>query len=273
MNETSATKTVNRLELSEIVRDRYKLKRQTNPRFSVKAFANQLGVNESTLYKVMQGRRRMGMHVARQLAAKLGYVLVADPVVLPKLDTLDPDRTKTISQEMFDVLGWIHFAVLEAMKLSDFKPTETWISRRFGLSLEETVRVLREMELAGVLRREDGEWTDTVEDAISAGPGKFSSTAMRTNQKRFLEFSAKQLEIVPIEKREHFLFVFPVNEKEIERLKKKSQKVLMEIADQSQRSRRPKNAVYGMQISLVPVTVPSTKIASVLSAGRAGDEP
>lgn len=255
MTRTSASQTVNRLELSEIVRERYKRKRQANPRFSVKAFANQLGLNESTLYKVMQGRRRIGIHVARQLAGKLGYELVEDPVDIPRgADVLDPDQAKTISQETFDVLGWIHFAILEAMKLGDFTPSEGWVARRFGLSLEETQRVLREMENAGVLKREGSTWTDTVEDAISAGPGKFSSESMRANQKRFLEFSAKQLEIVPIEKREHFLFVFPVNDREIERLKKKSQKVLMEVADQSQRSRRPKNAVYGMQISLVPVT-------------------
>jgi transcriptional regulator with XRE-family HTH domain len=259
MTRTSASKGVNRLELSEIVADRYKRKRQANPRFSVKAFANQLGLNESTLYKVMQGRRRIGVHVARQLAQKLGYELLPDPVEIPKLENLDPANAKTISQETFDVLGWIHFAILEAMKLEDFTPSENWIARRFGLSGSETARVLREMEAAGVLRRDGGQWTDTVEDAISAGPGKFSSHAMRANQKHFLEFSARQLEAIPIKKREHFLFVFPVNDKEIERLKKKSQKVLMEVADQSQKSRRPKNAIYGMQISLVPVTTLESK--------------
>ncbi|MES2964103.1 MAG: DUF4423 domain-containing protein [Bdellovibrionota bacterium] len=269
MTRTSHAKAVNRLELSEIVSEQYKRKRQANPRFSVKAFANQLGLNESTLYKVMQGRRRIGVHVARQLAAKLGYELIEEPVARQpqKIDALDPaSHMKTISQETFDVLGWIHFAILEAMKLSDFSPTVAWVARRFGLKIDETVRVLLEMEAAGVLKREGLAWTDTVDDAISAGPGKFSSTSMRANQRRFLDFSAKQLEIVPIEQREHFLFVFPVNDKEIERLKKKSQKILMEIADQSQKSRRPKNAIYGMQISLVPVTVPNTKIANLLSA-------
>ena len=254
MSRTSATRAVTRSEIEERLRANFANKKALNWRFSVKAYANQLGIHESTLDKILKGQRKIGVHVARAIAPALGVVLSPeDPMTRRKADH-PSDRATAIAPHLFDSLGWIHFAILESMKLSDFQPKESWVATRFGLSLGETRKILGQMKLAGVLKRSGATWLDTLEDAVSAGAGAMSTASMRENQRDFLAFSAQQIERIPIDRREHFLFVFPVDDVEIARLKKKSRKFLIDAAEQCQKSRRPKKAIYGMHIGLVPLT-------------------
>lgn len=62
-------------ELTEELRRIYAEKRRQKPTFSRRTFARSLGINDSTLRKVLSGERNLGPLIAQKIADRMGYVL------------------------------------------------------------------------------------------------------------------------------------------------------------------------------------------------------
>ena len=60
------------MDLSALLGDELRRRRQRNPRYSLRAFARTLGTHHSTLSRIMERRRRLTPRAIRALGARLG---------------------------------------------------------------------------------------------------------------------------------------------------------------------------------------------------------
>jgi hypothetical protein len=109
------------VDLRALLRTEYRRRRDRNPRYSVRAFAQWLGEDHSTVLRALSGRRRIARATSLRLVRRLGLPAhEADTAFLT-----EGERT---------------LAALVARR--DFRPDARWLAVRSGLTLDEVCVVL-----------------------------------------------------------------------------------------------------------------------------------
>jgi len=138
-----------------------------NPKYSLRAFAKNLGVNHSTLSQLMRGRRPLTRQAVERLGARMklstGEIArfassLARPVqpdgTIREASLLAHDTACAIAQ-------WQHHAILELLKLPEFRPDSRWIARVLDLSVDEVNLSLQRLLRLGMLEMTSrDEWID-----------------------------------------------------------------------------------------------------------------
>jgi hypothetical protein len=93
----------------------FRRRSQRNPRYSLRAFARDLGSDHATLSQILRGRRSLSPRMVRQLGARLRLA-----------PSLIADASAQQSAE----------AVLRLAQSPDFRVQSRWIAMRTGLSID-----------------------------------------------------------------------------------------------------------------------------------------
>ncbi len=155
-----------------------------NPQYSLRAFANYLGVNHSTLSQMLRGKRALSPEAIAKFSDKLGLTpkQAADwmeserhqPAAAPSARLLA--LTRDTAELLEDGLG---FAILELLRLPGFQTDGRWIGRMLGATPDEVNLTLTRLCRLGFLRMESPtEWKDCFGDAI-LDLSLFASVALR----------------------------------------------------------------------------------------------
>ncbi|NOT08574.1 MAG: TIGR02147 family protein [Gemmatimonadales bacterium] len=159
-----------------------------NPRYSLRAFANFLGVDHATLSQLLRGKRRLTDRTIRKLGVRLGFDgpaidgFVANEIQgagselletrLAEQNRLSVDLTRLVND-------WEHFALLELLRLDGFRPDIRWIARVLDLTPDEVTLVVDRLVRLGLLVMESRtRWIDTMGDAVTRLPA-LAKEAMR----------------------------------------------------------------------------------------------
>ena len=134
-------------------------RRRGNPAYSIRAFALVLGIDSSTLAKVLNGVRpitpRMGSRI-------LGRLRLDKKTKRELLQSLHPEflggesfegDVHTLSDGELSLLdGWESFAILSLFETRDFRSHPTWIAHRLGIEPERARYWLDNLKSAGLIR-------------------------------------------------------------------------------------------------------------------------
>jgi uncharacterized protein (TIGR02147 family) len=157
-------------------------RQKRNPKFSLRAWARQLGYeNPSLLFQVLKGERRLKMDLAIKIAANLklkGKALrYFELIVLNSTCTTENERRvfeqmmakirpksvqtlDDLSVEIFSAISdWYHSAIPVLTTLVDFEPNINWIQERLGGEIDKkTVKAAidRLVKLGLLVQHEDG---------------------------------------------------------------------------------------------------------------------
>jgi transcriptional regulator with XRE-family HTH domain len=137
-------------------------RKQTNPRYSLRAFAVFLEIDHSTLSKVMNGVRRATVTQIRGMGKKLGMPpeeitvhLAAEHV--PDASTAQrQERLRHWTAEALAVVGGrAHWEILQLCRKPGFRADCRWIAAQAGVSVDEVNLALTRLLRLGLL---DGRW-------------------------------------------------------------------------------------------------------------------
>jgi transcriptional regulator with XRE-family HTH domain len=129
-----------------------------NAKYSLRAFAMTLRIDHSTLSQILRGKRAVTRRTVQSLAPRLkldesavaGYLedLRRPPAVtigaVRAVEELAQDMARAISE-------WHHHAILELIRLEDFRPDSRWIARVLDLSVDEVNMALQRLLRLGML--------------------------------------------------------------------------------------------------------------------------
>lgn len=103
------------MELRQTLIAEFDQRRRRNSRYSLRAFARDLGTDHATLSQLLRGRRILSPRLVRQFGRCLHLS--------------DADIADTCEQHHAD-------AILRLARLASFRPNSRWIATRTGLSLD-----------------------------------------------------------------------------------------------------------------------------------------
>ncbi|MBO9665662.1 MAG: TIGR02147 family protein [Bdellovibrio sp.] len=227
---------------------------QKNPAYSLRAFAKNLGIDQSFLSKVLKGQRPITANLVATIGPKLGLkpqqvkkLFTAGTAAMPNFLSLTDDEFDHLSE-------WHHFAILELSKTESFDPSPKKIAQRLGLHIEEVRAALSRLERLGFVRIVDGKfqvlapnttWTNT----------STSSEARRQFQKKLLTKGLEAIEDTPFDLRENGSLTVAINKKRLPEFKEKLRLMRKELADFFQEDNEPGlDEVYQLTVALFPLT-------------------
>lgn len=241
---------------------------RSNPRYSQRAFARQLGMSPGELSEILRGKRKMGARSALRVAKALELngdetrrllVLVQlekgleDNAPL-QLDDADPVGAEAyqMSIDMFAIVSdWFCFAILNLADCEHFRWDETWIGKRLGISVAEVRVAVARLVRVGLLERKANRIC-VVKDYVIAPEG-IPSEAIRNYHRQILNKAIHALDLQPLADREIAGITFSAHPKYIPQLKKEMSLFLDRMSEKYGRKRQ-KQEVFQLEVALFRLT-------------------
>ncbi len=241
-----------------------------NERYTLSAFARFLGMDISTLAKVLKGQRPIRGQAIKKLGMKLGlnpFQIAEFEKVSPRSNAKNktdetPSNYQQLTLDAFQVISdWYHYAILELIQLPHFKGDVAWIAKTLKITPAEvqiaTERLLR-LELIEITP--EGKWIDQSSGHTTTLGSNFTASAFKNLQRQILEKAIKALDEVPFEKRSQTSLTMAINPDRIPAAKKKIIEFQRELNRFLGEGARTENdEVYHMSLSLYPVSFVQNK--------------
>jgi transcriptional regulator with XRE-family HTH domain len=239
-------------ELSDFLRLQFEMRKSRNPKFSMRSFAKMLGMDQSLLSKVLQGKRKLSPVTIRKC---LQILKVPDFEIKRYINyKKKPLDYHKLNEDMLEVISeWYHFAILELMTVRNFVLKPESASEALGISLKEAELAIRRLQKLGFIRIYRGKYLLKTPNNSWFSSDK-TSEARKSLQKQLLHKSLRALEVVPFEFREHTSMTVAVNREYIPEIKRIITEASQELASLMQRS-TPFHEVYQLTINFFPVKV------------------
>lgn len=159
-----------------------------NAQYSLRAFAQSLEIDHSSLSQMLRGKRRITPDTARELCSRLGV----DDAAAERFVNLNNAATREVPAATYDAIvqlaqdtaglmsEWSGYAILELVRLSDFRPDSRWIAKVLGISPDEVNIALQRLLRLGLLEMSDkNHWRDRSRDGIAAESSQPLATITR----------------------------------------------------------------------------------------------
>jgi uncharacterized protein (TIGR02147 family) len=234
---------------------------QRNPRYSLRSFAQFLGITPSALSMILSGKRNVSKKAAQQIVEALALppqLKVAFLYGCGKHSDLNfqeedlSNNYQKLALDTYEIISdWYHFAILSLIETKDFQPKLAWIASRLGITLAEVKTAVERLVRLGILDVSETKWKQTtkpikVENTVS-------TAATRKHQRQMIEKALESLEHDPMDIRDMSSMTLamdpklvPTALKEIRKFRRKLTKMLETSA--------PQTEVYHLAIQLYPVS-------------------
>jgi len=230
-----------------------------NSRYSIRAFARALQINDSSLSQILRGRRSISPDVVKKLGLRLGlspevleeFIRAAQP-----LESSDQGNLEQVSIDTFhSVSDWYYDAILEMTRLSQFRPDPKWISSKIGITQTEASTAIGRLVRLGLVRVDvDGKWTMTHADTTTILDSDYTDSALRNYQQQLLEKSKNTIESIEKPRRDHTSVVVALDESDLREAIERIKRFRREMLAFFERPKVQPTQVYALQLSLFPLT-------------------
>lgn len=243
---------LNAESFAELLRCEFELRKERNPKYSMRSFANKLGVDQSLLSKVINGKRSMSISSMETCLRNMNF---SDNFISDCLEKFSKKVIyhRPVEEDVFSVISdWYHFAILELLKIKSTTPSAQVFAHRLGVPVNKIEDALERLERFDFIKIQNGRielskpnntWTSHVA----------TTDARKKLQKDLLLKSIHALENISIEERHHSSYTFAVSSKKLEEIKDKILEQTIQLGNIANQSDELDD-VYQLTISLYPLT-------------------
>lgn len=236
----------------DVLHQHFDEKKKTNHRYSIRAYAEHLDVDQSLLSKVLRGEKSLSPE--RKLRCLNTLKVPANRIGKSVMPSQSKKIFKPLDDDMFEVMSdWHHFAIMEFVTLDEVKVTPRSIAERFNISTEKSKEYLQRLiNLEYLEKKSDDSYILTTPNNTWYHPTK-TSKAKKQLQKSLLEESIKSIDSVPYELRDHSSVTIAINKSRMPEIKELLQDVRRKLSVLLQEE-GDFDEVYQLNISLFPLT-------------------
>lgn len=256
----------------EVVKDDFEKRCQNVPNYSLRSYAQFLGVSPATVSLYFTKKIELSPKIFGIISAKLNLPpelleQYRDIVVNNKnkklLVNYDNDGHSALEMDEFSFISdWYHYAILEIFSLKSHQTDPVWIAQKLGIADVEKVELAIErlIKLNLVQKGADGKM-ESVDRFTSILDYSYSSAAMRERQKQILCLSKEKIDAIAIAERDHSGLTIAVDSKLMPEIKDKIKKFRRSLGNYIGKNSTTRDAVYEIQISFFPLTeLPSKNV-------------
>ena len=238
-----ASETLN-IEFRLKLQDEFSRRLRVNERYSIRAFAIHLGVDSSTLSRILAGKKQISNMKMNALSEKLGIESPAEKKDDSEFCTLNMDTFSVISD-------WYHFAILDLTLLPSFKSDSQWIARKLGIQPYEALSAVERLKRLGMLK--------VVENKIVKGEVFYtnyeegnSSAALKEYQRQIIKKALEAVDSCPQERKDITSITIAADSKKLQLAKEKIKTFRRELCAFLEDGQ--KDSVFHLALQLYPVT-------------------
>lgn len=245
---------------SEFLNQQLSSKRDLNPYYSLRAFAQKLDLSSGKLSEYLSGKRKISFQTAIKIADRLN--LPADLkekllcTVINEKNKKIKGSTKSFNQlhkdELSLIKNWEHFAILSLFETieDEIIPNEQWVAKRLGISVNRSVQAINRLTRLGyILKLNDG--LKCIKTNITT-TSDISSQDIRDSHKQSLKQVIDNIDQVDIQLRDISSITMAINTEKIpiaKKMIKDFRRNLMLLLEEDNQTE-----VYNLNIQLFPVS-------------------
>lgn len=259
---------------SQFLSEELRKRTSRNGRYSLRAFAQCLGVSPGELSEVMSGKRKLSLRNALKISSALGHsveeseiffslikreIAARSGVDLPVDAAGSELERRQLTQDFFHLVSdWYCFAIVNLAETKGFRFETPFIARRLGITATETKLALDRLMRVGLIEKVKGKIRVTPDFILA--PEGISSAAVRKFHGQILGKAQAALETQSIDTRDIAGISFAVDPAQIPALKKEIHEFLDRLATRLDRAdRNKKTEVYHFETALFRLTEPEIK--------------
>lgn len=242
------------------LQDRLDSYRVRNPAFSLRAFAQKLGISPATLSRILTGKRGASKKLAEQFAEKLclspqkkDEILALFPATRSyKSDESVSNQSLQLTMDQFKVVSeWYHFALRALLKTEDANDSPQWLAKRLGISKTQAASALERLNRLGLIERDrQGRFVATSLSYFS--PDGTPSGTIRKNHAQHLELALDSLEQDEVTIRDFTNLTFAIDPDKLTDARKLIRKFRQQMTKLMEPG--PKKEVYSLCVQLFPLS-------------------
>lgn len=234
-----------------------------NSKYSIRAFADLLGLNSSTVSQLLSGKRQASPKMVKRLCETLGVgpeqeralVNYANYKTYIKQDFDQEENKNSYRQLTLDayalIADWYHYAILEITFVQDFKSEPKWIAAKLGITAAEAKIAIERLIRLELLKEHDGKLFKT-ETFITNFSNGVTSGALKKLQKSVLEMGLEAIDNTPKDEKDITSMTFAIDEKKIPEAREKIKKFRREMSELLESGNQTR--VYNLGIQLYPIS-------------------
>jgi uncharacterized protein (TIGR02147 family) len=225
-----------------------------NPKYSLRAFARDLGIHSGTLSNILNQRRSVGTKGLTHILKKLPLSVTDKKKILS--DLISPTRGPStepllIDEEVLSVIqDWEHYAIMAYLQLRKAKKTPGDIAKALRLSQAKVLRALTNLENVGLLKRDGGQLEITRKNLITSRG--IPSPALREAHSQYIDKAKNALTDFSTTERDITGTTMAVSHKNLPRAKELIQQFRLELSEILEQGEA--DDVYRLNIQLFPLT-------------------
>jgi uncharacterized protein (TIGR02147 family) len=225
-----------------------------NPKYSLRAFARDLGIHSGTLSNILNQRRAVGAKLLSQILKKLPLSPGDKKKILIELITpsgAPPEQPILIDEEVLSVIkDWEHYAIMAYLQLRKVKKSPGDIANALRLPQTKVLRALVNLEKVGLLKRDNGQLKPTHTN-LNTSRG-IPSPALREAHAQYIDKAKSALTDFSVNERDITGTTLAVSYKNLPKAKeliRQFRQELSEILEQGEA-----DDVFRLNIQLFPLT-------------------
>lgn len=222
---------------------------RTRSEYSIRSFAQSLGVNSSTLSQIMAGKRSLSEEKISLLSQKLGLNEMSPPE-RPDFVMLEQDYFSIISD-------WYHFALLDLVQIKGFKNDPAWIAKKIGIEKFQVEQALNRLSRVGLLEEVDGKLKKKIDFVTNYTEG-FTSAALKEYQRQVIRKALEAVDGCAQERKDITSITIAADSSKIQLAKEKIKNFRRELCLFLEEGER--DSVFHFTLQLYPVTRPEENI-------------
>ncbi len=229
-----------------------------NPAYSLRSFAQQLGVNHATLSTLISGKRKITAATVQRMAQSLHL----SPAELTRFTATASNSADTptnyfvIQQDTFSFMSeWYFDAILELALIPSFKLEPEVIANSIGITtLQAKIALETLVRLELLSENKSGGFKVKHQNSTNILDPDFTSAAHKKHQKSVLEKSLAAIDTVDRTERDHTSTTMAILKKDLPKAKALIKKFRIELNEFLQRKDVTPDEVYQLQVSFFPLS-------------------
>lgn len=245
-------KIINSASMRVFLRETLIARCKQNPKYSLRAFAQQLRVEPSALSKIIRAERQISAPMFWRICHRLNL----NPTEVEKFseNPQHNNQFNELNQEQFQVISqWYHYAILELMQIEDFVADNKWIAKALNVNINEINLAVLRLQEVGLLEIDvRGRWRSTSGNNTTLS-NHFTNSAFQLQQKQILAKAIEAMDKVDFKDRSQTSVTIACDSDLVGEVKIRIKKFQRELIQFIESEGRPKN-VFHLSVSFYPVT-------------------
>lgn len=233
-----------------------------NPKYSLRAFAQLLKMDASSISQIFCGKRQVSTKVISQACQILGATpSIQDNFIknakskFKRSDASLPSKElpyELLAEDAFAVISdWYHFAILELINVNNFDQRPSWCARTLGISTTEAQIAIDRLVRLGLLRFDEQKLVRTNKLITNFAPG-MTSSAHKNLQRKILQMAIDAIDHVESEKKDITAMTMAIDVQKLPQAKKLIAKFRRDLCAYLEDGEQ--TSVYQLAVQLYPVS-------------------